>query len=682
LTSLKNNTADIIWDFPDKEIEVRGLSVDQAISELYSIHAHIKTKDPALTFDDMIHSDARIILKCGDELADDRHFSGLITRFAKQRTQHGNLPTATRQTFLYDVEIRPRLWLLTRQFRSKVYQKVSVKDITAEILGEFNIPLKWELKGSPSTRDYCVQYQETDYAFISRLLEEEGICFFFDHKTGEVIFTDHPMGHPACSPKDSVNYVETTSAHFGFGKHESLDDFTYEQTVNTGKFSFAHKNYETSQKDLAVETTDGEGPCFPEMERYEHTRNYRDKGEVKTYVDFVREREVAAARIGRGMTNCRSFEAGHYVAIKNHFREELNTDWLLTSCLIQAEQGRYWCSFTAHPMKIPYRPACKTPRPKVYGVQTALITGPPGSKVYLDQLGRCKLQFHWDREGSNNDRSSMWVRVSNNYAGKDYGIQWIPRVGHEVLVTFLDGNPDHPVVTGRVYNDFNTAPLPPSKKFQNIIKSIKDNHIMFDDKDGAELVEIRAEKNMYTLVINNDSQQIGNDRMVTVGRNHREEIGNNMIITIADNLAETVGKNYTETVGENHALEIGKDFVTTVGQNQQLTVGKDQTIKVGGKSTMEVDKTLTQTVKKDIAIAGKENYSLDAKKKIQITAGNDLIIVGKKKGTLNVKDQLTIHVGKAKIILKKNGDIFIQGKKVSVKASSTVKIKGSKIGLN
>ena len=315
-------------------------------------------------------------------------------------------------------------------------------------------------------------------------------------------------------------------------------------------------------------------------------------------------------------------------------------------------------------------------------MQTAIVTGPAGSKVYLDELGRCKLQFHWDREGPNNERSCMWVRVSNNYAGKDYGFQWIPRVGHEVLVTFMEGNPACPVVTGRVYNDFNTPPLGPANKFQNIIKSIKDNHIMFDDKDGAELVEIRAEKDMYTLVVNDDTQQIGNDRKVKVVRHHHETIGKNMTINVGEHLTENVGKDYKESVTDNHTLTIGKKFTTTVGKDKELTVGGDQTNVINGHVNNEFKKTFTETITKDVSVTGKKNYTMDVGEKLKIIATDDLIIIGKKKGTLNLKKQLTIHVGDAKMILKKNGDIIVQGKKVNIKASGAVAIKGSKIGMN
>lgn len=682
MNAQKNNQADILWELPGSDISVMEFRTEQAISDLYLTHVKIKSPNPGLAFADMLHAEARLVLKCGPLLEDVRYFGGIITRFGHCRTLHGNITTATKPMFSYEVEIRPKLWLLTRQFRSKVYQKVSAKDIVEDILGSYGIANSWDLNGSPFIRDYCVQYQETDYAFVSRLLEEEGICFYFDQEANSVQFTDHANGHSSCKPDATAAYCEETSHHFSFGKNETIRDFSHEQMVETGTFSLFHKNYETTQYNLMVETQAGDSPNFPALEAYEHTANYRDRGEGDIYLNIVKEGTVAAAHRGRGIATCRSFEAGNVFTMKEHYRSELNSKWLLISCRIEAEQGKFKCWFEALHGDVAYRPPRKTPRPRVYGLQTAVVTGPAGSKVYLDQLGRCKLQFHWDREGQNDDTSSMWVRVSNNYAGRDYGIQWIPRVGHEVLVTFIEGNPDLPVVTGRVYNDFNTPPLGPAEKFQNIIKSIKDNHIMFDDKDGDELVEVRAEKNMTTLVINDDTQDIGNDRLVKVGRNHKETIGNNMNIDVGENLTENVEKDYQETVGDNYKLNIGKKSTTTIGADRIVSVGGDQTQTIHGNVNHEIKKNFSETITKDVSITGKQNYTMDVGEKLKITATNDLIIIGKKNGTLNLDKQLTVQVGSAKMIMKKNGDIFVEGKKVNVKASSSVTIKGSQIGMN
>lgn len=682
MSAIKHNVADLIWKSPGSDIEVLSLEVEQRLSELYLVTVEIKSGNPALAFTDMLHAEAKLVLKCGPTLTDERPFSGIITRFSQGRTRHGNLANASKKSFFYRVEIRPKLWLLTQRHRSKVFQKLTAKDIVDQVLGDHGIQKSWQLQGSPAQREYCVQYEESDYRFISRLLEDEGITFFFDQDANKVVFSDHAGGHPDCKPVADARYVEEVSPRFQLGKQEFISDFTYEESVATGLHVLNHYNYETSQTSLLVDDTDGQVPCYADLERYEHSQNYVDGGEGAAYVKLRKQEAGASARSGRGITSCRSFEAGNTFTLKDHFRGALNTKWLLTACFISAEQGRYQCRFSALPAEIPFRPPRRTPKPRVFGLQTAVVTGPPGSKVYLDSLGRCKLQFHWDREGEKNDRSSMWVRVSNNYAGKDYGVQFIPRIGHEVIVTFIDGDPDLPIVTGRVYNDFNTPPLGPGEKWQNIIKSIKDNHLMFDDMDGNELVDIRAEKDMNTLVIHDDRQRVGNDRTINIGhdlgvtvghdrgvtiaRDHGESIGRHKTVTVGSNLTETVGGNHTENVSKSLSLTVSKDMSTSVGDDQSINVGQNQSLSIG----------------KDLLVSIGKDMSFQISKKVNLKAGNEITINGGKSATISIADKLTVDIGSASMVLKKNGDIEIKGKKINVKGSAPVTIKGSKISLN
>jgi type VI secretion system secreted protein VgrG len=658
VSALKHNVADLVWKSPGSGIEIISLEMHLAVSELYVIRVLIKSDDAGLDFQKMLHSEAEITLKCGEELSENRPLTGIITRFSQQRTRFGNLPNASGKRYLYEVEVRPMAWLLTRQYRSKVFQKMDVKEIVSEVLDGHGIAHQWNLQGSPPKRPYTVQYEETDYTFVSRLLEAEGICFFFDQEQRKMMFADHPGGHTDCKPKAEAMYVEEVSPRFQYGKQEFIRDFTYEEAMGAGSFVLNHYNYETSQTNIRAEATQDKVPGFAAMEHYEHTQNYEDKSMGEYYAGFRGEEEIANAKRGIGHTSCRSFDAGFTMSMSDHFRGDLNGSWLILSCSISMEQGSYRCRFTAIPADVPYRPPRKTPKPKVLGLQTATVTGPAGAKVYLDELGRCKLQFHWDREGEKDERSSMWVRVSNNYAGKDYGIQWIPRIGHEVLVTFVNGDPDLPIVTGRVYNDFNTPPLGPAEKWQNIIKTIKDNHIMFDDKDGNELIDIRAEKDMKTLVVHDDTQDIGNNRQISVGSNHSESIGKNMSIQVGQNLTEQVGQNYMETVGVNYVTTVGAMMQTTVGAAQSITVGQDRQENVG------------------------KSKSVKTGKKFTLTAGDSIDISGKKDGAIELKDELIIKVGGAKALLKKNGDILLEGKKINIKASGPIKIKGSKIEQN
>lgn len=667
MSALKNNVADLIWKKPGKDVQIVSMKAHFALNELYQIQVEVKSTCAELKPEGMLNEEAELVLKCGAELEDERIFGGIITRFIQGRTRHGNLQQATTPIYGYQLEIRPKLWLLTRQFRSKVYYPdKTVRDIVEQVLDDHSVKGKWEIAGDLPTREYVVQYNETDYQFIRRLLEDEGICFYFDQEQGKVIFSNKPSGHCDCRPIPDARYVEEVSPRYQFGKQEFIRDFSYEEEIASGAMALHHYNYETSQIRLLSENESSECPSASNLETYEHSQNFVDMSEGDCYADLRQEMHFGQGKLGRGSGSCRSLEAGYVVNISDHFRSELNGRWLLVTTLITAEQGHFQCRFGALLAKIPYRPIRATPRPKVLGLQTAVVTGPRMGEPYLDRMGRCKVQFHWDREGEKDEGSSMWVRVSNNYAGKDYGIQWIPRVGHEVLVTFIDGDPSQPIVTGRVYNDFNTNPLGPAEKYQNIIKTIKDNHLLFDDKDGAERVDVRAHRDMNTLVERNDTQTVGSDRQIGVGHDHTESIRNDMTISVGRDLSETVGKNYDESVGKNLTISVGNDMRTQVDDDKSLTVGDN----------------LTENVASNISVSAGKCYRLDVAEKASVSVGDNISVSGDRKGTLYIEDQLVVKVGSAKLILNKNGDILIKGKNLNVKCSGNIVMKGCKIGLN
>ena len=648
--SSKHNTADILWQGPGSEVEVLWFHTRQVVSQPFVVRAEIKSTDMGLVFSDMLRADAEIVLKCGEDLSDERRFAGIITSFAQQRSRHGDLPNASSQAWHYRLEIRPKLWLLSKRFTSKVFQKKTVKDIVDEVLGDHGVACQWLLSATPPTREYCVQYQESDLDFVSRLLEDEGICYFFDHDQKKVVFCDDIASHPTCKPIDTTTYSESRSPSFRFGKHEYIQDFDYQETIGTGKYEVHHYNYETSQIKINADDTESNVPGFDDLESYQHSHNYIDKGAGKAYATRHKERQTAEMKLGSGKATARSFEAGYLFTMEKHFRTELNVQWLLTACEITGEQGKYGCTFEALPADKPYRPPRLTPKPRVTGIQTAVVTGPSGTEVYLDDLGRCKLQYHWDREGENNDRSSMWVRVSNNYAGKDYGVQWIPRVGHEVLVDFINGDPDLPVVTGRVYNDFNEVPLKPALKYQNILKTIKDNHILFDDKDGDEKLNFRAQKNMTTTVMNDQSSTIYNDQTLTVK--------NDRTATVENNRTTTVNVDDATTVGSNRKIDVGADETHTVGSNQSLTVGASRTISVTGQNSTTVNGNISTTT------AANESLTVGASRTVNVGASE----------TQNVGSSQAISVGASQTINVGVNQAVSAGAAMTLSAGATITI--------
>ena len=624
--SHKNNVADIFWRSPGQEIQVLALRYHEGLSSLYLLQCDICCEEGELDTEAFLNVEAEVVVKCGEDLGEERIFSGIITRIAQKRTRYGNLPNASGQNYLYEVDIRPKFYLATLQRRSRVFWKMGLQEVVAKTLDDLGIAYKWQLKDSPKDREYIVQYEETDYAFICRLLEAQGICFFFDHQDRKVIFSNNTPAHDPCQPLSELMYAEEVSPRMQLGQQAFLRDFDFETQCGPGRFPVNHYNHETSQTSLLTEKKEKEVPCFPALEHYHHSLNYKDKGEGDYFAEILRKGAVAQHQKGRGSASSRSIQAGYLLTIKDHFRGSYNTDWLITACDVTAEQGNYNVHFTALPAEIPFVPAPKTPKPKVHGIQTATVTGPEGDEVYLDELGRCKIQFHWDREGPKSDASSMWTRVAQQYAGKGYGFQWIPRVGDEVLVTFINGDPSLPVVTGRVYNDAYKPPLGPPEKYQNIIKTIKDHHILFDDKDGSERMAIRSQRNMDTLVMNDQTLKVHNNRTDQVDVNDSLTVGEDQAVTIGGSQTESVGAERTTTVGSDVSLQVGASRQTTITADETLTIGGNQNNSVGGNVNKTIGGGQTLSVGANQALTVGASQSVSAGASITVNAGGQIAI--------------------------------------------------------
>lgn len=640
---IKHNIAHIVWEEPNEELEIVNLSLRDHISEPHLLKVTAKSEKADIKFDKMLYSDAKISLAAGVELTEKRFLGGVITRFSQVRTGHGNLETASLKTYYYDIEIRSPLWPLTRDCLSKVYQDKTSEEIVKDILGSQQIDADWQLDCPPKKRPYCIQYRESSFNFISRILEDDGIYYFFDHANGKVVFANHSGAHKPCPIDSDAIYMEDTSPMLFSGHQEIIQKLRYEEQLDVGTFAFRDYNYETSQIDITVDETVDQSPNYSKLHYYQHQTGHKDTSEGDEVLKLRREEIQAYQKWIQGYGFCRAFATGFSFSISDHYRKDINaTKWLLLGVDIEAEQGLYRCHFKAMPVDTPLRPMRLTKVPRIFGVQTATIVGPSGAQVYLDDMGRAKLQFHWDREGKKNDTASIWMRVSNGYAGKDYGIQWIPRVGHEVLVSFVDGDPDRPVITGRVYNDFNTAPLGPAEKYQNIIKTIKDNHILFDDDDGKERVNIRAQKDMNTLVLNNKCTNVGNDNVQVIKKNRQ------VVVEEED---------YTEQVKSGNYTRIVKQDDTTVVEdgNRVLAVkkGKWQAL-VKGDTDLKITK-------------GNHNIIVE-------TGGQFSKIKSDKK--LTVQGAFTTDVTNDYTLNAKGAGFNVKGNGFTVKSSSTITLDG------
>jgi type VI secretion system secreted protein VgrG len=562
--------------------------------------------------------------------------------------------------------------------------------------------------GSYEPRDYVVQYRESALDFIQRLMEQEGIFYWHTHSDSEhkLILADSNSACTPC-PIGEVGYLGDD------GGVSSVSKLDWEMVVRSGKWTMRDFNFETPSLSLEVsQPTTINVPEMKSRERFDYPGIYTAAGGGTTVAKNRIENEETFHEVLRGESSICALHAGMLLEVADvstpallvtdirHHAEDY-THWTMEVWGREARDPRYANDFTAIPKRVPYRPERITPRPFVQGPQTAIVTGPGGEEIYTDKYGRVKVQFHWDRLGEKNENSSCWIRVSQGWAGKNWGQMHIPRIGHEVIVDFLEGDPDRPIITGRVYNAENTVPYAlPGNKTQSGIKSNSSmggsgaNEIRFEDKKGSEEIFVNAEHDLNTIVENNETRTVGekgtgnrttlikNDETITVGGNRTETVAKNETISIGQNRAEVVGLNESVSIGVARSHQVGASDSLAVGAARSVAVGAADSTAVGDSQSLQVARDQSVVVGKNQSVSVGDNQT--------VTVGKDGLIKVGKKFMIDAGDQIVLKTGSAQIIMKKNGDITIKGKNISIegsgkinaKASGNIIMKGQKIAQN
>jgi type VI secretion system secreted protein VgrG len=440
------------------------------------------------------------------QLEDDkeRTFSGYVTRFS--------LVDGYGRYQRYHATVRPWLWFLTRTTNCRIFQGKKVPQILKEVFEKHPgiADVKFELTDSYTPWDYCVQYRETDFHFVSRLMEDEGIYYFFRHQEGRhtLVVADSASAHPI------ANVADSTGTHAGAGKipfippeklarvergHVSQWSMTHE--LQPGRYALTDYDFEKPSVNLQVRSRGTREHAMADYEIYDYPGAYLDRGDGELYARTrVEELQAKFERV-HGTTNARGLATGELFTLTSHPHEDQNGEYLVVSAEYEvtsnenqageAMGGEYSCRFSALNSHQQFRPERLTPKPIVHGPQTAITVGPNGETIHTDKFGRVKIQFHWDRYGQGNDESSCWIRVSQNWGGKGWGGMFIPHVGQEVIVQFLEGDPDSPIITGRVYNAENMPPVAlPAGKTQSVIRDHGSNQIIMEGEGGTQRMTI------------------------------------------------------------------------------------------------------------------------------------------------------------------------------------------------
>lgn len=631
----------------DQELRVVRFTGNEGLSQLFRFALELASDDPAIDFGTVVGQPGRLTLY-GDH--GERYVNGMVSRFE----QSGDRGRFT----IYHAELVPHLWLLAFRHRSRIFatpmQPLSVPDIIKKVLEEAGLSsdrYRFVLQNQYEPREYCVQYRESELNFVSRLMEEEGIFYFFEHSAeGHVlVMADGAAAHAPIADPATVIFHESMGA---VPTEEYVFDYRYTEEVRPG--AVVLRDFDFKRPSLTLHST-AQADKRPELEIYDYPGEYiaPDRG---THLARMRLEAFQVPRQGgRGTSVCRRFVPGYRFTLAQHSRATFNQEYVLTRVSHTAAQPQvleawsteegatYANDFTCLPVSVPFRPPMVTPKPIVKGSQTAIVVGPQGEEIYTDEHGRVKVQFHWDREGQYDEKSSCWIRVSQGWAGAAWGGMHLPRIGQEVIVDFLEGDPDCPLITGRVYNGESPPPYKlPDEKTKSTLKSYSSkggegfNEIRFEDKKGEEQIFVHAEKNMDIRTKNDVYEWVGRDTHLIVKEDQFEKIENDR--------HENIMRDHVEEIGRDHHL------------------------KITGKEAIAIDGSHSFTVQGDVIEVFQANHSEETSGDVYIKASNIVI---------EAMSNVTIKVGQSYIAIEASGITIGTTGTLELESTGPLSVKGT-----
>nr|WP_105666024.1 type VI secretion system tip protein TssI/VgrG [Cronobacter dublinensis] len=648
-----------------------------------------------------------------------RYLNGKVTRVAVSAVEMSGTRYAA-----YELTVEPDLWPMQRDRNLRIFQGQTVPQIVKTLLGESRVNVEERLSGSYRVWEYCVQYQESSLDFMSRLLELEGITYHFRHEQDRhtLILTDAPGQYEPFPGYETIPYHVTPSG--GSTDEEGISQWALEDSVTPGIYSLDDYDFRKPNAWLFQARQNPKSPQPGSIDVYDWPGRFVEHGHGEFYARIRQERWQVEHRQTQGTGTALGIAPGHTFVLRNAPFFGDNGEYLTTVAHYHFEENRYASgadSNTIHetrfeviPADVPYRPAQKTPWPRTYGPQTAKVVGPQGESIWTDKYGRVKVKFHWDRLGKGDDTSSSWVRVSSAWAGQGFGGVQIPRVGDEVVVDFINGDPDRPLITGRVYNEASMPPwaLPAAATQMGFLSRSKDgspdnaNALRFEDKAGAEQVWLHAERNMDTEVENDETHSVGSNRTKTIGANETTTVKKNRTETVVENETITVHQNRTETVDGNETITVHSNRTETVDQNETVRIGQNQSVTVNGAQTLRVDKTKTET----IALASMLNVGLaqntnigaayvlnvgagwmtnvgamqmhNVALKYSVNSGKDLSLSAGTTADFSAEEKITLVCGESMIVLEQNGTITLSANKIKLVGEKVIDIDGTEININ
>lgn len=609
----------------DDALSLDTISGHEELGRLFSYELELVSDDAAIDSDKILGENVTVRIQLSEDEA--RYINGFVARFASAGLKRG--------LRAYTATIVPWAWFLTRTADCRIYQDVTVVDVIKDVLqrhgfGDFDLRLNETYR----TWEYLAQYRETDFNFLSRLMEQEGIYYYFKHENGKhtMVLADSAQSHDALAG-EAIPFFPPQEGEASRGPH--IWDWTVERVLQPGAVALSDYNFEKPSTSLLVRSVKSLKHAASSFEMFDYPGEFPEFADGERYA-VIRADEhhtghetIRAAgdhrRLVCGCTFNITDEAGYLNPAdpeRAYLTAALDIDVSEPEDFdARSDAPAYSITIRAIPSTQQFRPARTTPKPIIQGPQTAVVVGPSGEEIHTDEYGRIRVHFHWDRHGKADQTASCWIRVAQSISGKQWGALYTPRIGHEVIVEFLEGDPDRPLVTGAVYNAANKPPYVP--KEMATISTFKSNsskggggfnELRFEDKKGEEQLFIHAEKNLDIRVKSDRFETIGHDRHLVVENDKFEHVKNDR----------------SETIDRDHAEKIGRD----------------RSLKVEGKEAIEVAKSRSLTVTEDVAEVFKKNQSTTVTKDLYIKADNICI---------EAMTNITIKVGQSHIAIESGG---------------------------
>ncbi|MBV5911407.1 type VI secretion system tip protein VgrG, partial [Pseudomonas aeruginosa] len=530
----------------------------------------------------------------------------------------------------YRLTLVPHLAYLAQRNNQRIFQHLTVPQIVALILEEHGIladAYRFQLGTRYPEREYCVQYDESDLHFVQRLCAEEGIHFRHSAEAHLLVFGDDQTVFPRLGRPTAYVHDSGLVADEPVIKRFSLR--LASRTTRTTR-----RDYDFEKPRLLLEAGNrpaADAPAEPDLEDYDYPGRFVDRQRGKLLSQRALERHRADRRLGEGVSDQPLLVSGHFLEIAEHPRAEWNDLWLLSEVFHEGKQPQvleenvtsdtsastddfqqgYRNRFLATPWEVFFRPPLEHPKPRVLGSQTAVVTGPPGEEIHCDRYGRVRVQFHWDREGQGDDKSSCWLRVASGWAGNGYGGIVIPRVGMEVLVDFLEGDPDQPLVSGCVYHAAHPVPYElPANQTRSVFKSLSSpggdgyNELRIEDRKGQEQIFVHAQRDWDENIEHDQKIRVGHERHDTVEANSYSEFKAEEHHTVHGERKVELKADDHLTVGDSQHVKLGRAYLARAGREIHLKAGQKMVIEADSELTVKAGGSFIRLDASGIAISG------------------------------------------------------------------------------